>query len=67
MTHQGVEISILGSAGAAARAVLFLLNKLIMDPLDPLHSLMNQSMLHFIERDLPYSANIAIMQGSFHL
>ncbi|WP_163102575.1 S-adenosylmethionine decarboxylase related protein [Peribacillus alkalitolerans] len=61
MTVQRVSVSILGSAGGVARAILSLLNKSITDPNDPIHSLMNQSKLHFIDyqqKDINYYKQI---------
>src|SRR5574341_1955888 len=57
MAIQEVAISIFGSAGGVAKALLSLLNKSILDPNDPLHSLINNSKLHFIDynqRDINY-------------
>jgi len=43
-------ITILGSAGGVARAVLALLNKAAQDVNDPIHSTMSQCQLHLIDR-----------------
>ncbi len=47
---EGTVITILGSAGGVARAVLALLNRSAQDPNDPLHSIIKQGQLHLIDR-----------------
>ncbi|HLN61605.1 MAG TPA: saccharopine dehydrogenase NADP-binding domain-containing protein [Symbiobacteriaceae bacterium] len=48
--HQGRVITILGSAGGVARAVLALLNHAAQDVNDPLHAVINQCHLHLVDR-----------------
>ncbi|MFF2481025.1 S-adenosylmethionine decarboxylase related protein [Paenibacillus sp. NPDC058071] len=45
-----IDISVFGSAGGVAKAVLSVLNKTAKDPDDPLHPLLKQSKLHLIDR-----------------
>ncbi len=47
-THKTV-ISILGSAGGAAKSILSILNKSIIDQNDPIHHLIAHSTLHLID------------------
>lgn len=57
MRDIGGAISIFGSAGGVARALLSLLNKSITDSTDPLHKFSKQSMLHLIDikqKDIAY-------------
>lgn len=61
MENKGVTISILGSAGGVAKAVLSLLNKSITNPNDPLYSLLKRSKLHLIDlkqKDINYYKQI---------
>ena len=43
-------ITVLGSAGGVARAVLSLLNQVAQDTSDPIHSIIAQSTLHLVDR-----------------
>lgn len=48
--HQSTVITILGSAGGVARAVLAVLNRAAADVNDPLHSIVSQCQLHLVDR-----------------
>ncbi|WP_458414808.1 S-adenosylmethionine decarboxylase related protein [Schinkia sp. CFF1] len=50
MGDEEVVISIFGSAGGVARAVLSLLNKSATDPNDPLHPIIGKSKLHLFDK-----------------
>ncbi|WP_409296332.1 S-adenosylmethionine decarboxylase related protein [Peribacillus sp. SCS-26] len=57
MRSIGAAISIFGSAGGVARALLSLLNKSIKDSTNPLHKLIKQITLHLIDieqKDIAY-------------
>lgn len=61
MTDSLNSLTLLGSSGGLAKAVLALLNKAIADPDDPLHPILNQSLLHLIDmnqRPSEYYSNL---------
>lgn len=51
MDNQEITISILGSGGGVAKAVLAILNQSLQDPNDPIHSFINGCHIHLIDKD----------------
>ncbi|RUL52218.1 S-adenosylmethionine decarboxylase related protein [Lysinibacillus antri] len=49
MNQSSNAITILGSAGGVAKAILSILNKSVVDPHDPIHSILAKSKLHLID------------------
>ncbi|SOC06054.1 homospermidine synthase [Ureibacillus xyleni] len=49
MTNRTSDITILGSAGGVAKAILSILNKSAVDPTDPIHIVLAQCKLHLID------------------
>ncbi|PYI52484.1 saccharopine dehydrogenase NADP-binding domain-containing protein [Paenibacillus flagellatus] len=50
MENRPLIVSVLGSGGGVAKAVLSLLNKAAADPTDPLHPFLNRAEIHLIDR-----------------
>jgi homospermidine synthase len=62
--HNGIVITVLGSAGGVARAVLTLLNRAAQDPNDPIYSIIAHCQLHLVDRQHKREPYYSMMLGA---